>query len=288
VDKNWTVAVTGAGGHVGSRLVDALRERGLSVRALTRDDGDVGDRAAMVEALAGVDAAYYLVHSLGDSGDFEETERRSAREFAAAAREQGLQRLIYLGGIVHADKLSPHLRSRREVGEVLRASGVPTLELRASIVVGAGSASFELVRTMVENLPTVVAPDWLDHAAQPIALDDVVEYLVAALDVPLDEEAVYEVGGADRVRYRDLVNEVADQLGRPQRRFTLPVPEPPLGVSQLPDALAGLIPERARLAANLIESLQYDSDVRDESALDAFDVRPRGLRDAVAAALASA
>jgi uncharacterized protein YbjT (DUF2867 family) len=288
VDKNWTVAVTGAGGHVGSRLVDALRERGLSVRALTRDDGDVGDRAAMLEALAGVDAAYYLVHSLGDSGDFEETERRSAREFAAAAREQGLQRLIYLGGIVHADKLSPHLRSRREVGEVLRASGVPTVELRASIVVGAGSASFELVRTMVENLPTVVAPDWLDHAAQPIALDDVVEYLVAALDVPLDEEAVYEVGGADRVRYRDLVNEVADQLGRPQRRFTLPVPEPPLGVSQLPDALAGLIPERARLAANLIESLQYDSDVRDESALDAFDVRPRGLRAAVAAALASA
>jgi uncharacterized protein YbjT (DUF2867 family) len=288
MDKNWTVAVTGAAGHVGSRLVDALEQRGVAARPLTRDDGDVGDRAAMRAALAGVDAAYYLVHSLGSVGDFEETERRDAREFAAAARECGLQRLIYLGGIVHGENLSPHLRSRREVGEILRASGVPTVELRASIVVGAGSASFELVRTMVERLPTVVAPDWLDHAAQPIALDDVVEYLVAALDVPLEQEAVYEVGGGDRVRYRDLVNEVASQLGRPQRRFTLPVPEPPLGISQLPDALAGLIPEDARLAANLIESLQYDSDVRDDSARGVFDVRPRGLRDAVAAALASA
>lgn len=288
MDRNWTVAVTGAAGHVGSRLVDALEQRGLAVRPLTRDDGDVGDRAAMLAALAGADAAYYLVHSLGTVGDFEETERRSAREFAAAAREVELKRLVYLGGIVHAENLSPHLRSRREVGEILRSSGVPTVELRASIVVGAGSASFELVRTMVENLPTLVAPDWLDHAAQPIALDDVVEYLVAALDVPLEQEAVYEVGGGDRVRYRDLVNEVAEQLGRPERRVTLPVPAPPFGISQLPDALAGLIPENARLAANLIESLRYDSDVRDDSALRAFDIRPRGLRESVAAALASA
>jgi uncharacterized protein YbjT (DUF2867 family) len=288
MDKNWTVAVTGAAGHVGSRLADALGARGLDVRALTRDDGDVGDREAMRAALAGVDAAYYLVHSLGDSGDFAETERRNAREFGAAARECGLQRLIYLGGIVHDDDLSPHLRSRREVGEILRASGVPTVELRASIVVGAGSASFELVRTVVENLPAIAAPDWLDHAAQPIALDDVVEYLVGALEVPVGEHGIYEVGGADRVRYRDLLNEVAEQLGRPQRGFTLPVPELPVGVSQLPDALASLIPERARLAANLVESLRHDSDVRDEAALRAFDVQPRGLREAVAAALASA
>ena len=287
MDKNWTVAVTGAAGHVGARLVEALDARGLATRPLTRENGDVGDRAAMLAALEGVDAAYYLVHSLGDSGDFEETERRNAREFGAAARERGLQRLVYLGGIVHADDLSPHLRSRREVGEVLRASGVPTVELRASIVVGAGSASFELVRTMVEKLPTIVAPDWLDHAAQPIALDDVVEYLVAALDVPLESEAVYEVGGADRVRYRDLVNEVAEQLGRPKRAVTVPLPEPPLGVSQLPRRLAQLVPGKLRLAANLIESLQYDTDVRDTAALRDFPVRPRGLRDAVAAALAA-
>lgn len=287
MDKNWTVAVTGAAGHVGSRLVDALGAQGLGVRALTRDDGDVGDRAAMRSALAGIDAAYYLVHSLGDSGDFAETERRNAREFGAAARECGLERLIYLGGIVHDDDLSPHLRSRREVGEILRACGVPTIELRASIVVGAGSASFELVRTVVERLPTIAAPDWLDHTAQPIALDDVVEYLVGALDVPVGDHGIYEVGGADRVRYRDLVNEVAEQLGRPQRRFTLPVPDVPIGISQLPDTLAALIPERARLAANLLESLRHDSDVRDDAALRAFEVQPRGLRAAVAAALAS-
>jgi uncharacterized protein YbjT (DUF2867 family) len=283
----WTVAVTGASGHVGGRLATELAQRGHSVRPLTRNDGDVADREAMLAALDGVEAAYYLVHSLESGGEFEEEERRGAREFAAAARERGLRRLVYLGGIVHDTDLSPHLRSRREVGEVLRSSGVPTVELRASIVVGEGSASFELVKTMVERLPTVVAPDWLDHAAQPIATDDVVEYLVAALDVPLDDGAVYEIGGADRVRYRDLVNEVAEQLGRPKRRVTIPTPRPPVSVSHLPERLAGLVPDGLRLAANLVESLQYDTDVRDDAALRDFAVRPRGLRDAVAAALAA-
>jgi uncharacterized protein YbjT (DUF2867 family) len=239
-------------------------------------------------ALDGVDAAYYLVHSLDSAGDFAENERRGAREFAAAARERDLSRLVYLGGIAHDDELSPHLRSRREVGEILRASGVPTVELRASIVVGAGSASFELVKTMVESLPTIVAPDWLDNTAQPIALDDLVEYLIAALDVDLPQAGtVYEIGGADRVRYRDLVNEVAEQLGRPKRQVTVPVPAPPVALSQLPDVLTGLMPDRALVAANLLESLRHDTDVRDDGALRDFDLHPRGLRDAVAAALAA-
>lgn len=287
MDKSSTIAVTGAGGHVGSRLTDALRERGHTVRALTRDDGDVGDRQAMNAALEGVDAAYYLVHSLTAAGEFEAEERRDAREFAAAARDRGLGRLVYLGGIVHTDELSPHLRSRREVGEILRASGVPTVELRASIVVGAGSASFELVKTLVERLPATVAPDWIDRAAQPIALDDVVEYLIAALDIPLEDDAVYEIGGADRVRYRDLVDEVAEQLGRPRIAFAVPVPRSPVEVSRLPGRVAELIPERLRLAANLLESLQYDTDVRDDRASRDFHVEPRGLRAAVAAALAA-
>jgi uncharacterized protein YbjT (DUF2867 family) len=289
VDKSWTereVAVTGANGHVGSHLARELARRGRSVRRLTRNDGDVGDREAMFAALDGVSAAYYLVHSLGAAGGFEQEERRAAREFAAAARERGLERIIYLGGIAHDEKLSPHLRSRREVGEILRAGGVPTIELRASIVVGAGSASFELVKTLVEWLPSTLAPDWLEHAAQPIALDDVVDYLTAALDVPVEGTAIYEIGGADKVRYRDLVDEVAGQLGRPRTRLTVPVPEPPLGVSQLPDVLARLVPQRARLAANLLESLQHDSDVRDTAARRDFDVRPRGLHQAVAEALA--
>jgi uncharacterized protein YbjT (DUF2867 family) len=281
VDKTWTVAVTGAAGHVGGRLVPALEERGHAVRALTRDDGDVGDRAAMLAALDGVDAAYYLVHSLATSGEFAVDERRDAREFAAAARERGVERLIYLGGIVHDENgLSPHLQSRREVGEIFRASGVPTIEFRASIVVGEGSASFELVKTMVERVPSPVAPDWLDHAAQPIAIEDVVEYLAAALDLELDGDAVYEIGGADVVRYRDLVNEVAEQVGGTKRLLTLPVPNLPIPV---PDAL----PDRAKVALHLLESLRHDTDVRDDAALRDFTVRPRGLKRAVAEALAT-
>jgi uncharacterized protein YbjT (DUF2867 family) len=282
-----TVAVTGAGGHVGSHLVEELARRGHTVRPLTRNDGDVADRDAMRVALDGVGAAYFLVHSLGVARGFEAEERRGARAFAAAARDCGVERIVYLGGIAHDETLSPHLRSRHEVGEILRASGVPTVELRASIVVGDGSASFDLVRTLVERLPSPVAPDWLERAAQPIALDDVVEYLIAALDIPLDSEAVYEIGGADRVRYRDLVDEIAGQLGRRRLQVTVPVPEPPLAVSQLPDALTRLMPERARLAANLIESLRHDTDVRDDAALRDFDVRPRGLAQAVAEALAA-
>jgi len=279
------VAVTGASGHVGGRLADELERRGHDVRRLTREDGDVADREAMLGALDGMDAAYYLVHGLATAGEFVEEERHGARTFAEAVRRRGVGRLVYLGGIVHGDDLSPHLQSRRDVGEILRASGVPAIELRASIVVGDGSASFDLVRTLVERLPGLVGPDWLDNAAQPIAVDDVVAYLVAALDVPVEGSAVYEIGGADRVRYRDLVNEVARQLGRPTYDVTVPMPVPPLDASQLPEQLARLIPGRARIAANLLESLRHDTDVRDDAAARDFDVRPLGLRDAVAAAL---
>lgn len=282
MDKRSTIAVTGASGHVGGRLAEELARRGRVVRPLTRNDGDVADRDAMRTALDGVAAAYYLVHSLASGGEFEEEERRGAREFAAAARDQGVERLIYLGGIVHDTKLSPHLRSRREVGEILRSSGVPTIEFRASIVVGEGSASFELIKTMVRYLPTVVAPDWLDHLAQPIAVDDVVEYLIAGLDVPLDGEAIYEIGGADQVRYRDLVNAVAERLGRPRRELTLPVPDLPA----VPGAVASFLPDALKLPLHLLESLQYDTDVRDDSARRDFAVEPKELQQAVAAALA--
>lgn len=287
-----TALVAGASGHVGSRLVRALEQRGIEVRAVSRSGGeglivgDVADRGSMLELLWGVDVAYYLVHSLGLAGKFEEDERRAAETFAAAARDRGVGRLVYLGGIVHDDDLSPHLESRREVGEILRGSGIPTIEFRTSIVVGAGSASFELVRDLVDALPVLVGPDWLDNPAQPIGVDDVVAYLVAALDVSLEGSVVYEIGGADRGTYRDLVDEIARRRGRPGVLASLPVPWVPVGASTLPERLGELVPERARLAANLLESLRYGTAVEDDSALRDFDVRPVGLREAVAEALA--
>lgn len=287
-----TALVAGATGHVGSRLVDALERRGVDVRAVSRSGGegatagDVADRESMLELLAGVDVAYYLVHSLGVAGEFGEDERHAATTFSVAARDRGVRRLVYLGGIVHDDDLSPHLASRREVGEILRGSDVPTIEFRTSIVVGAGSASFDLVRDLVDALPALVGPDWLDNPAQPIGVDDVVAYLVAALDVPLEGSVVYEIGGADRGTYRDLVDEIARRRDRPGVLASLPVPPLPIPASGLPERLAELVPERARLAANLLESLRYSTAVEDDSALRDFDVRPMGLGEAVAEALA--
>jgi uncharacterized protein YbjT (DUF2867 family) len=287
-----TALVAGATGHVGSRLVRALAQRGVDVRAISRRGGegviagDVADRGSMLELLADVDAAYYLVHSLGLAGEFGEDERNAAATFAAAACDRDVGRLVYLGGIVHDDDLSPHLASRREVGEILRGSGIPTVEFRASIVVGAGSASFELVRDLVDALPVLVGPDWLDNPAQPIGVDDVVAYLVAALDVPLEGSVVYEIGGADRGTYRDLVDEIARGRDRSGVLASLPVPPLPLPASALPERLAELVPERARVAANLLESLRHGTAVEDDSALRDFDVRPVGLREAVAEALA--
>jgi uncharacterized protein YbjT (DUF2867 family) len=284
--------VAGATGHVGSRLVRALAELGVEVRAVSRSGGegvtagDVGDRDSMLALLSGVDAAYYLVHSLGMAGEFGDDECRAASTFAAAARERAVGRLVYLGGIVHDDDLSPHLASRREVGEILRTSGVPTIEFRTSIVVGAGSASFELVRDLVDALPVLVGPDWLDNPAQPIGVDDVVAYLVAALDVRLEGEAIYEIGGAEPGTYRDLVDEIARRRGSPGVVATLPVLPAPLPASALPERLAELVPERARLAANLLESLRHGTAVEDDAALRDFDVRPLGLSEAVADALA--
>ena len=287
-----TALVAGATGHVGSRLVDALARRGVGVRAVSRSggdgvtSGDVADRGSMLELLSEVDAAYYLVHSLGLAGEFGDDERRAATTFAEAARDRRVGRLVYLGGIVHDGDLSPHLASRRDVGEILRGSGVPTIEFRASIVVGAGSASFELVRDLVDALPVLVGPDWLDNPSQPIGVDDVVAYLAAALDVPLEGSIVYEIGGADRGTYRDLVDEIARQRGRPGVLASLPVPPVPLAASGLPERLTELVPERARLAANLLESLRHGTAVEDDAALRDFEIRPVGLSDAVANALA--
>jgi uncharacterized protein YbjT (DUF2867 family) len=287
------VLLTGATGHVGGRLLQALLEGGRPVRALARTPeklepreglevarGDVTDRASLDAAFPGTGAAYYLVHSLGSAGAFDDAELSAAETFAAAARDAGSERIVYLGGLARGDDLSDHLRSRQEVGRVLRESGVPTVEFRASVVIGEGSASFELIRSLVDDLPGIVAPDWIETLSQPIALDDVVAYLVAALDVPVEESRVYEIGGADRISYREAIQLYAGLRGLQTPILELPAFALPLA------RLADVLPERGRVAAKLIESLRFESTVADDAALRDFPVRPRGAREAIESALA--
>lgn len=287
------VLVAGASGHVGSRLVSELVRAGRSVRALSRQErdgatgvetavGDVLDRASLDAAFVGVTAAYYLVHGLADTADLEEVELEGARTFAASARDAGAERIVYLGGLAHGDDLSDHLRTRHEVGEVLRSEGPLTVELRASVVIGDGSASFELVRSLVDNLPALVLPDWVETMCQPIALDDVVAYLVEALDVGLDGPAVFEVGGADRITYRELLDLYGEVTGSARPTLTLPALPLPL-----PSLLTSLAPEQARVWLKLAEGLRFDSTVLDERAAQTFGVKPRGAREAVEAAVAA-
>jgi uncharacterized protein YbjT (DUF2867 family) len=196
------ILLTGATGYVGGRLLRRLEEGQHQVRCLTRRPeaaaplsspqtevlmGDLLDRDSLTPAMAGVRTAYYLVHSMAAPGDFEELDRRAARNFATAAQAAGVERIVYLSGLGSGDDLSPHLASRHEVGDILRSSGVPTIELRASIVIGSGSASFETVRGLVEHLPAIPAPPYVETAAQPIAIDDVVEYLLGAMTLELPE-----------------------------------------------------------------------------------------------------
>jgi uncharacterized protein YbjT (DUF2867 family)/tryptophan-rich sensory protein len=291
------ILLTGATGYVGGRLLRALQAAGRRVRCLARRpeflrdrvgpatevvQGDVLDTDSLNRAMAGVTTAYYLVHSMGSSGEFEAEDRRAAQHFGHAARAAGVRRIIYLGGLGDAaDRLSPHLRSRHEVGEILRAAGLPAIEFRASIVIGSGSLSFELIRSLVERLPIMIAPRWVDVPAQPIAINDLLAYLIAAIDLPLDSSRVFEIGGADRTSYGGLMREYASQRGL--ARWIIPVP---VLTPRLSSLWLGLVtPIYARVGRKLIDSMRHPTVVDDESALDAFSIRPVGFREAIAAAI---
>ncbi len=231
--------------------------------------------------MQGVDCAYYLVHSMGSSEEFEELDRQGAANFVIAARKAGVRRIVYLGGLGHGSDLSPHLRSRHETGRVLREGGVPVVEFRASIVVGSGSLSFEMIRALVEKLPVMITPRWVAVEAQPIAIEDVIAYLVAALDLPGEESRIYEIGGADVVSYGKLMREYARQRGL--RRLMLPVP---LLTPRLSSLWLGLVtPVYARIGRKLIDGVRNPTVVRDDAALEDFDIRPRGVEQAVRRAL---
>jgi len=295
-DRGW-ILLTGASGYVGGRLLRLLEARGHRVRCLTRQpdylrdrvagptqvvQGDVLDAPSLASALQGVQTAFYLVHSMGGAGEaFEERDRRAAQIFADAAREAGVARLIYLGGLGAGSELSPHLRSRQEVGEILRGAGIPTVELRASIIIGSGSLSFEMIRALVEKLPLMITPSWVRVLAQPIAIEDVLAYLVAAIDLPQEQCGVFEIGGPDRVSYGDLMQEYARQRGLRRVMISVPALTPRLSSLWL-----GLVtPLYARVGRKLIDSLRNETVVTNEQAQQVFTIRPRGVREAIERAL---
>jgi uncharacterized protein YbjT (DUF2867 family) len=243
---------------------------------------DCLDRASLAPAMAGVQTAYYFVHSMGSTGQFEQEDRQAAQNFADTARDQGVERIVYLGGLGNQDQaLSAHLRSRHEVADILRSSAVPTIEFRASIVIGSGSLSFEMIRALVQRLPVMICPRWVAVKAQPIAIEDVIAYLVAALELPVGESAIFEIGGPDQVSYGEIMREYARQCGL--RRWMIPVP---VLTPHLSSLWLGLVtPIYARVGRKLVESMRNPTLVRDTSALAVFSIQPMGLREAVERAL---
>ena len=279
------VLITGATGYIGGRLAPVLESAGVRLRCLARQPaalasrvsptteiiaGDLLDPASLDRALAGIDVAYYLVHSMGAHGDYRETDRIAARNFGEAARRAGVRRIVYLGGLATGDEaFSKHLKSRIETGQVLRESGVPVVEFRASVVIGSGSLSFELIRALVERLPVMICPRWVSTLAQPIGIDDVLAYLAAALHLPDGESRTFEIGGADQASYGDVMREYARQRGLKRVMISVPLLTPRLSSLWL-----GLVtPVYARVGRELIAGLKNRSVVTDPTALAVFPIR---------------
>jgi len=291
------VLLTGASGYVGGRMMKALENTGVRLRCLARRPdylrsrgalnaelirGDVLDPDTLKSAFDGVSIAYYLIHSMGAAGSFEEKDRMAASNFAEAARAAGVRRIVYLGGLGDSSgELSTHLRSRHEVGDVLRKSGVQVIEFRASIIVGSGSLSFEMVRALVERLPIMITPKWVGIKSQPIAIGDVIEYLLAALNLEVEGSPIYEIGGSDIVSYGDIMGEYARQRGL--RCLMIPVP---VLTPRLSSLWLGLVtPLYARVGRKLVDSIIHPTVVGDDAALKTFSVHPKGIREAIALAI---
>src|SRR5579859_1947502 len=264
--------VTGASGYIGGRLVPELLSAGYAVRCMARDPGKLSDRpwsddveiavadvmddSAVRRALRGVDVAYYLIHSLG-TDEFEQHDRTAAQTFAAAATAAGVRRIVYLGGIISGPpgNLSPHLRSRAEVGDILLASGVPTAALQAAVIIGSGSASFEMLRYLTERLPAMVTPQWVDTRIQPIAVRDVLRYLTGSATLPAEVSRRFDIGGPDVLTYVEMMRRYAEVAGlTPRVIVKVPVLTP--GLSSLWVGLVTPVP--ASLARPLVESLRNE------------------------------
>ena len=244
--------------------------------------GDVLDEQSLDRALDGIETAYYLIHSMGDCEDFEKKDRRAAENFAQACTRQKVKRIIYLGGLGNPDhQLSKHLRSRQEIGDILRTSTASVTEFRASIIIGSGSLSFEMIRALVERLPIMICPKWVRVMAQPIAIEDVLAYLVEALQKPLGETNVFEIGGPDQISYGEIMQRYARQRGL--TRWMIPVP---LLTPYLSSLWLGLVtPLYSRVGRKLVDSLRNPTLISNNVADRYFSVRPRSADEAIARAL---
>lgn len=282
---------------MGGRLTEKLISKGYGVRGMSRNgeglrakwgeeievvEADVLDPESLKPALSGIHTAYYLIHSMESGNDFAELERQSASNFAEAAKEAEVKRIIYLGGLTDESQgLSPHMKSRIETGRILRDAGVPALEFRASIVLGAGSLSFDMIRALQQRLPIMITPRWVRVKAQPIAVEDLLSYLTGALELDDDTLGIYEIGGADVYSYKEIMQAYAEERGL--KRIYLPVPVLSPKISSL---WLGLVtPLLARVGRKLIESVTHPSVVQDFKALEVFPVKPKGVKAAIKEAL---
>jgi uncharacterized protein YbjT (DUF2867 family) len=271
--------VTGATGYIGGRLIVELLKHGYRVRILARNadrlkyhpwidqvevtEGDAHNPAVLQEAMAGADVAYYLLHALMSKDDFEQEEREMAQGFGEAAKEAGVKRIVYLGGIIAPNEvMSPHLQARAETGEILRTSGVSTIELRAGVVIGSGSASFEMLRYLTERLPIMTVPKWVNVRIQPIAVRDVLRYLVGAASIKPTVSGVFDIGGPEIFTYKEMMQQYAEAAGLP-RRIIIPVP---VLTPRLSSGWVGLVtPVPYTLAKRLVASLKNEVVAADDS-----------------------
>ena len=293
-----TILVTGGTGYIGSRLATHLLAAGRSVRVMAREPrrlgalaaagadcvaGDVLQPESLVPALRDVEVAYYLIHSMGTGSDYAARDREAARNFAAACAAAGVRRIVYLGGLGQsASALSKHLASRQEVGDVLRAGSVPVTELRAAIIVGAGSASFEIIRDLARKLPVMLCPRWVRSRCEPIALSQVLEYLIGVLEEPRTIGEVLEIGGGDVLTYQEMMRECAAALGKRVRIITVPVLTPRLSSYWL--NLVTSVP--MSIARPLVEGLRNDVVTTDQRIRAWIPVASMTFREAVERALA--
>lgn len=294
--NNYKILLTGSTGYVGGRLLKKLLEKGFQIKCLARNPknipfsnhqnltftkADLLDFESINKALANTDVAFYLAHSLGSAKDFEEKERICAKNFAEAAKKSSIKKIIYLGGLGDDDNLSPHLQSRQEVGKILRESGINVIEFRASIIIGSGSLSYEMVRALVHKLPIMITPTWVRAKAQPISIEDVLLYLESAIFLEVEDHKIFEIGGPDIVSYMGIMKAYAEARGI--KRLMIPVP---FLTPYLSSLWLGLVtPLYARIGRKLIDSIRHDTLVNNKSVDQYFKIKPRGLKESIKRAL---